>query len=102
MGSIPASRTNQAKGLRPNKAQALFHCRRTPLAELARAIRPVFSPFDGDVVYGLATAARQVEGPRPLAVARFGALAADCLARAVARGVHAAASVGWHKAWSDL
>lgn len=71
-------------------------------AGLARAIRPVFAPFDGDVVYALATAARPVLGPRALAVARFGALAADCLARAVARGVHAAASVGRHKAWSDL
>ena len=71
-------------------------------AGLARAIRPVFSPFDGDVAYALATAARPVSGPRQLAVARFGALAADCLARAVARGVHAATSVGRHKAWSDL
>lgn len=71
-------------------------------AGLARAIRPVFAPFDGDVVFALATAAKSIEGPRPFTVARFGALAADCLARAVARGVYAAASVGPHKAWRDL
>jgi L-aminopeptidase/D-esterase-like protein len=71
-------------------------------AGLARAIRPVYAPFDGDVVFALATAARPAPEPRPLAVARFGALAADCLTRAVARGVHAADSVGRHKAWRDL
>lgn len=71
-------------------------------AGLARAVRPVFAPFDGDVVFALATAARATPAPRPLAVARFGALAADCLARAIARGVYAAAPVGRHKAWRDL
>jgi L-aminopeptidase/D-esterase-like protein len=71
-------------------------------AGLARAIRPVFAPFDGDVVFALATAARPAPEPRAFAVARFGALAADCLARAVARGVFAAESVGDMKAWRDL
>lgn len=56
-------------------------------AGLARAIRPVFAPFDGDVIFALSTARRPAPEPRPLAVARLGALAADCLARAVARGV---------------
>ncbi|MCC6788219.1 MAG: P1 family peptidase [Hyphomonadaceae bacterium] len=71
-------------------------------AGLARAIRPVFAPFDGDVVFTLATGARETSEPRALAIARFGALAADCLTRAVARGVHAAASAGAHRAWRDL
>ncbi len=70
-------------------------------AGLARAIRPVFAPFDGDVVFALATGQRPTLEPRPLAIARFGALAADCLARAVARGVHAAERVGAHRAWRD-
>lgn len=70
-------------------------------AGLARAIRPVYAPFDGDVVFALATAQRETPAPRPLAIARFGALAADCLTRAVARGVFAAASVGAHRAWRD-
>jgi L-aminopeptidase/D-esterase-like protein len=71
-------------------------------AGLARAIRPVFAPFDGDVVFALATAAKPTPEPRPLAIARFGALAADCLARAVARGVHSAETLGPHTAWRDL
>ena len=55
---------------------------------LARAIRPVHAPFDGDVVFALSTARRPMPAERPeLVVARIGALAADCLARAVARGV---------------
>lgn len=70
-------------------------------AGLARAIRPVFAPFDGDVVFALATAARTLAEPRAFSVARLGALAADCLARAVARGVYEARSVGAHASWRD-
>ena len=52
---------------------------------LARAIRPVHTPFDGDCVFVLATGER---AERPAAeVARIGAMAADCVARAIARGV---------------
>lgn len=60
-------------------------------AGLARSLRPVFAPFDGDVVFCLSTA--QVERPdaRPMLLARLGELAASTLARAVARGVHEAA-----------
>jgi len=61
----------------------------------------VFAPFDGDVVYAIATAARPTPEPRALAVARFGALAADCLARAIARGVYEAQTIGANKAWRD-
>lgn len=71
-------------------------------AGLARAIRPVFAPFDGDVVFALATAAKPTPEPRALSIARFGALAADCLARAVARGIHAAETAGGMKAWREL
>jgi L-aminopeptidase/D-esterase-like protein len=59
-------------------------------AGLARAIRPVFAPFDGDVVFCVSTAARPLPEPRPLALARLGELAASTLTRAVARGVWAA------------
>ncbi|MGI4748616.1 MAG: P1 family peptidase [Janthinobacterium lividum] len=58
---------------------------------LARAIRPVHSPFDGDVVFALSTACRRQQSPnREFLVARIGAAAADVLARAIARGVFAA------------
>lgn len=60
------------------------------LAGLSRAIRPVFAPVDGDVVFCLSTAEVERTELRPLLVARVGELAAGCLARAVARGVYAA------------
>ncbi|MDZ4370889.1 MAG: P1 family peptidase [Phenylobacterium sp.] len=61
----------------------------------ARAIRPVHAPFDGDVVFALSTGRRPLADPADYTVARLGALAADTLARAVARGVFEA------KAWPD-
>jgi L-aminopeptidase/D-esterase-like protein len=55
---------------------------------LARAIRPIHAPFDGDVVFAISTARRPAPATAAdLAVARLGSLAADCLARAVARAV---------------
>lgn len=58
---------------------------------LARAIRPIHSPFDGDVVFALSTAHRREQSPkREFLVARIGAVAADVLARAIARAVFAA------------
>jgi L-aminopeptidase/D-esterase-like protein len=69
---------------------------------LARAIRPVHTPFDGDVVFALATGRRPLSEPAGLTLARLGALAADVLARAVARGVHAAEGWPGAPAWRDL
>lgn len=57
---------------------------------LARAIRPVHSPLDGDVVFALSTGAQSVAEPRAITLSRLGQLGADCLSRAVARGVHMA------------
>lgn len=57
---------------------------------LARAIRPAHAPFDGDVVFALATGRRPLPDPAPLSLAVLGERAATCLARAVARGVWAA------------
>ena len=60
---------------------------------MARAVRPSHSPFDGDVCFALASGATAL-GPDPLRGlrrARIGAAAADCVARAIARAVHAAA-----------
>ncbi|WP_421937280.1 P1 family peptidase [Phenylobacterium sp.] len=59
----------------------------------ARAIRPVHAPFDGDVVFAMSTGRRPVNDE--YALARLGALAADTLARAIARGVFEA------KPWPD-
>lgn len=59
---------------------------------LARAIRPVHTPFDGDVVFALASGEIALDqGPsRAVQLARLGSAAADCLARAIARGVYTA------------
>jgi len=67
---------------------------------LARAIRPIHTPFDGDTVFVLGTGAIPMTGPAMLA--RLGHLAADTLARAVARGVHAATALGDRPGWRDL
>ncbi|HEY4545842.1 MAG TPA: P1 family peptidase [Pedomonas sp.] len=56
---------------------------------LARVIRPIHTPFDGDTLFALATgeADRDTAGVQPLDLAVLGTLAADCVARAVRRGV---------------
>jgi L-aminopeptidase/D-esterase-like protein len=60
----------------------------------ARALRPVHAPFDGDTVFAVSTARRALPEPRPASVMRLGSLAADCLSRAIARGVYEAESLG--------
>lgn len=57
---------------------------------LARALRPIHTPFDGDVVFVVSTGLKPLSEPQPFTLARLGSLAADCLARAVARGCHGA------------
>lgn len=70
---------------------------------LARALRPVHTPLDGDIVFAAATGARTLqEGVAQLA--ELGALAADVVARAVARGVYEAEQLpfaGAQPAWRD-
>ncbi len=58
----------------------------------ARAIRPVHTPFDGDVVFALSTGREALPDAAELTLTELGAAAADTLARAIARGVHAARS----------
>ncbi len=73
---------------------------------LARAIRPIHGPFDGDVVFALSTACQQMPSalPRQFVVARIGALAADALSRAIARAIYEATA--WPgsdvQAWRNL
>jgi L-aminopeptidase/D-esterase-like protein len=84
--------------LKPHEAKRIAQM---ASAGLARAVRPVFAPFDGDVVFTIATAQKPTPEPRPLSIARLGAAAADCLARAIARGVYEAQTIGPHTAWRD-
>jgi L-aminopeptidase/D-esterase-like protein len=68
---------------------------------LARAIRPVHSPLDGDTVFVLSTGRVAMEDPIA-GTARAGMLAADCVARAIARGVYEAEALAGWPAWRDL
>jgi len=81
----------------PLDKTALRHVASMAHDGLARSIRPVHTPFDGDTLFALATGAWQDGGhdaTRPWLIARVGSLAADCVARAVARGVWSAAPLG--------
>jgi len=59
----------------------------------ARAIRPVHTPFDGDTVFVLATG-RQAGVVAPDRLGAIGALAADCMTRAIGRAMVAADTLG--------
>jgi L-aminopeptidase/D-esterase-like protein len=62
---------------------------------LARAIRPIHTPVDGDVIFVLATGAVALGAEsRPRLIAELGTVAADCVARAVARAVYEAENLG--------
>jgi L-aminopeptidase/D-esterase-like protein len=76
---------------------------------LARAIRPAHTMFDGDTIFCLATNKRQlpeVEGffvaPKAQALNEIGRAAADCLTRAIIRGIVEATSLGRMTAFRDL
>jgi len=63
---------------------------------LARAIRPVHAALDGDTVFALSTGriALESQGEPAAAISRCGMAAADCLARAVARALYHADTLG--------
>lgn len=69
---------------------------------LARAIRPIHTSFDGDALFVLATGQYELPGVRPLALSLLGGIAADCVARACARGVHAADSFPGMPCWREI
>jgi len=67
----------------------------------ARALRPVHTPFDGDIVFAVSTAKRPLNGSRARETMRLGHIAADCIARAIARGVYEAKSLGTIKSYRE-
>ena len=68
---------------------------------LARAIQPVHTPYDGDTIFVLATGGWTLPEPRSHALLRIGAAAADCVARAIMRGVYLATSIGGMTSYRD-
>jgi len=66
---------------------------------LARAIRPVHMPFDGDTVFALGTGGRQADRQT---FSYVGAIAADVMAQAVVSAVVHAEGISGYPAHSDL
>lgn len=66
---------------------------------MARALRPSHAPFDGDIVFAASTGVGAPAGPA--ALVEIGALAADCLARAIARAVYEATALPFGNALPD-
>jgi D-aminopeptidase len=70
---------------------------------LSRAIYPVHTPLDGDLVFAVSTGRRPLADPL-LAMTKLGAVAANVVARAIARGVFEAAALpfrGAARSWKD-
>jgi D-aminopeptidase len=70
---------------------------------LSRAIYPVHSPLDGDVVFAAATARKPLADPL-IGITALGTVAANVVARAIARGVFAATALplaGALPSWAD-
>jgi len=85
-----------------NKAQAN---RLAVMAQdgFARAIYPVHTPLDGDVIFSAATGAIELPDPH-YGMAELGMIAGNVMARAVARGVYAATALSFPGAlpsWQD-
>ena len=70
---------------------------------LARALRPVHAAMDGDTLFAAATA-RADRAPDAADLVELGTLAADCVARAIARGIYEATALpfpGAQESWRD-
>ena len=69
----------------------------------ARALRPVHAALDGDTVFAAATG-RAAQGADAVQQVEIGMVAADCLARAIARAVYEATALsfaGAQPSWRD-
>jgi D-aminopeptidase len=70
---------------------------------MARAIYPVHTPLDGDLVFAVATGRKPLRDPF-IAMSELGAIAANTLARAIARAVYEATPLpftGAQPSWRD-
>src|SRR5215471_16660082 len=71
---------------------------------LSRAIYPVHTPLDGDVLFAASTGRQPLADPL-IGITQLGAVAANVVARAIARGVFAAKALphpGTLPSWTDL
>lgn len=68
---------------------------------LAHAIRPAHGPYDGDTVFALSTAGGRRE-TSPADLTRLGTQAAECVARAIARGVYEADGLAGYPGYREV
>ena len=71
---------------------------------MPRAIYPVHTPLDGDMVFAAATGEKALTDPVYSGSTELGMLAANVLARAIARGVYEATALpfpGALPSWKD-
>jgi len=76
---------------------------------LGRSIRPAHTMFDGDTIFALSTATRDLPetpgffaAPKAQSLNEIGRAAADCMSRAIIRAVLSAESLGEFSAFRDL
>lgn len=98
MGRLQAGANTTLVAVACNARLTTAECTRLAIMAqdgIARAVRPAHLPFDGDTVFAMASGAQEIaEGPRrQVDVGRIGSAAADCVARAIARGVYLARNV---------
>ena len=81
-----------------NAALSAGECHRVAIMAhdgLARALRPAHAPVDGDVIFVMSTGAYELdEETRVRDLTAIGTYAGDCVARAIARGVYEADTLG--------
>ena len=115
-GISPSDLDLRAKGLAPENTTlavvatdaglSKVQCHRLAVMAqdgLARAIYPVHTPLDGDVVFAAATGKNELADPI-YSLAELGMVAANVLARAIARGVYEAHALSFQGAlpsWRD-
>ncbi|WP_416772899.1 P1 family peptidase [Pseudomonas sp. RHF3.3-3] len=92
MGRLQAGANTTLVAVACNARLTTAECKRVAIMAqdgIARAVRPAHLPFDGDTVFALASGELPlVDGPRrQVQIGYIGSAAADCVARAIARGV---------------
>src|SRR5471032_2533908 len=95
MGRLQAGANTTLVVIACNARLSTADCKRLAIMGhdgIARAVRPAHLPFDGDTVFAMSSGAVELSsGPRrQVDIARIGSAASDCVARAIARGVHLA------------
>ncbi|MAR79553.1 MAG: peptidase T4 [Rhodospirillaceae bacterium] len=69
---------------------------------IGKAIRPAHSPYDGDTVFVISTGLLKVSEKPEIVLSKLGNLAADCVARSIARGVYYAESLNGYNSYRDF